>query len=74
MVRGTADANDQQSLQQNADREGIHCEAGGIDLEAEDVHNALAVIFALAVARATRLGRVGIQDTILTRESPGVWG
>lgn len=42
MVCRTAHANYEESLDQDGDAECVHCKAGRVDFEAEDVHYALA--------------------------------
>ena len=44
MVRSARHGYDKQSLNQHGYTEGVHCKASGIDLEAEDVDDALPTL------------------------------
>ena len=44
MVRCARHGYNKQSLNQHGDTEGVHCKASGIDLEAEDVDDALSAL------------------------------
>ena len=68
MIGSAAYADHKKGLQQNADREGIHGEAGSVDLDAEYVDHTLSIIFVLAIAAAASYTIVGLQDAVLARE------
>lgn len=48
MVCGAAHADDEQGLDEDGYAEGVHGEAGGVDLEAEDVDDALSLVWGRA--------------------------
>lgn len=72
VIGGTADAHHQQGLQEHAHTEGIHGKAGGVDLDAQDGDDALAIVAAAVVllrAVAARSLVIGEEHAILPSET-----